>query len=162
MGTRCIWSRDRPGCTSCRWTGRSTPTNAILRPTVRWSLLFAVPILLCALMFQWVLVTFEDWQINFFGGGHPYGAPFPVGVGWMPTQVDQTTPNPERFSSLWFAVDVMLTAAIAAVIAWFLRVRNAWPASVAATAGGTLFLFSPRPPSPPPHPALKPERRRWG
>ena len=109
---------------------------------VRWSLLFAFPILICALFFQWLVVTFEDWQINFFGGGHPYGAPFPVGVGWMATPVNQNTPNPERFSSLWFAVDVMLTAAIAAVIAWFLRVRNAWPASVAATAVATLLLFA--------------------
>src|SRR2546430_16021119 len=56
--------------------------------------------------------------------------------------MNQTTPNPERFSSLWFAVDVMLTAAIAAVIAWFLRVRNAWPASVATTAVATLLLFA--------------------
>ena len=60
----------------------------------------------------------------------------------MPIPVDQTTPNPERFSALWFAVDVVLTAAIAAVIAWFLRIRNAWPASVAATAVATLLLFA--------------------
>jgi len=65
-----------------------------------------------------------------------------VGVGWMPTRVDQTTPNPERFSALWFAVDVMATVAIAAVVAWFLRVRNAWPASVAAMAVATLLLFA--------------------
>ena len=102
----------------------------------RWFLLFALPILVCTLIFQAILVPSEDAAVNsFFVGGHPYGAPFPVGAAPIPgTPVSGPAPiPPERFSVVWFAVDVIVTAAIAFVIAWFLRIRNAWVPSVSAT-----------------------------
>ena len=119
---------------------------------IRWLLLFALPILLCALFFQAVLVFAEDANVNFFfGGGHPYGAPLIVGAAPVPgTPVNGPAPDrPERFSVLFFAVDVAVTAVIALVIAWFLRIRNAWPTSAMATAFG---LFMVRDSSHPPIP----------
>ena len=110
---------------------------------VRWLLLFALPILGSALLFEAVLVRFEDFTVNFFSFGHTYGAPFVVGVGPTPSLTGPVGFVPGRFSVFWFAVDVIVTAAIAGVIAWFLRVRNAWAASVGATvAAGVLSTFS--------------------
>ena len=116
----------------------------------RWFLLFALPILGCALIFEALLVPAEDFTVNFFNEGHSYGAPFVVGARPLPTRPPTPVPTPlpspgptpvqgagtgapERFSVLWFAVDVIVTAAIAFVIAWFLRIRNAWVPSVSAT-----------------------------
>jgi hypothetical protein len=114
-------------------------------------LLFALPILLCAVLFQVILVLAEDFNVNFFAGGHAYGAPFAVGAAPFPgTPVNGPAPDPpERFSVLPFAVDVAVTAVIAFVIAGFLRIRNAWPTSAMATGFG-LFLVrdSSRPPIP--------------
>jgi len=103
---------------------------------IRWFLLFVLPILSCALIFEAVLVPLEDFSVNFFSLGQSYGAPFVVGVGPRPPAVPVVTPEivSERFSVLWFAVDVIVTAAIAFAIAWFLRIRNAWVPSVGATA----------------------------
>jgi hypothetical protein len=107
----------------------------------RWLLLFALPILGCALVFQSVLVPAENFSVNFFGVGHSYGAPFVVGVGPTPPLTGATPlPVPERFSVVWFAIDVIVTAGIAAVIAWFIRMRNAWAASVGATVAVGLFM----------------------
>ena len=119
---------------------------------IRWLLLFALPILLSAVFFQALLVTAEDVRLNFLSGGHSYGAPFIVGAAPFPgTPVNGSAPNPpERFSVLPFAADVMLTAVIAFAIAWFLRIRNAWPASAMATVFG---LFMVRDSSYPPIPA---------
>jgi len=109
---------------------------------IRWLLLFALPILLCAAFFQALLVTGEMFRSNLFFSAYPYGAPFPVGAAPFPgTPVNGPAPNPpESFSVAWFAADVVLTAAIAFVIAWFVRIRNAWPASALATGFG-LFLL---------------------
>lgn len=109
----------------------------------RWFLLFALPILVCTLIFQAILVPSEDAAVNsFFVGGHPYGAPFPVGAAPIPgTPVSGPAPiPPERFSVVWFAVDVMVTAAIAFVIAFLFRTRNGWPPAVMATVVVLLFM----------------------
>ena len=108
----------------------------------RWLVLVALPIVVCTLIFQAILVFSEDWLTSFFAVGHPYGAPFVVGVAPIPgTPVNGPPPSPpERFSVLWFAVDVMVTAAIAVVIALLFRTRNAWPAAVMATLVVLLFM----------------------
>ena len=107
----------------------------------RWFLLFALPILICAFFFEANLVIAEDFEVNFLSVGHPYGAPFVVGVGWTPTPTGELRPNPpERFSVLLFVLDVMITALIASVVAWILRIRNTWPASVAATVVALLLM----------------------
>ena len=122
----------------------------------RWFLFFALPILSCALIFEALLVPAEDFVVNFFSSGNSYGAPFIVGVRPIPrretpavspatprpTPLPEATPDsPERFSAPWFALDVLVTAAIALVIAWFLRIRNAWAPSMFATALVVLLLL---------------------
>ena len=104
-------------------------------------LMFALPILICTLVFQALLVLSENLQVNFLTGEYPAsGAPFLVAVGTGITPRGEVTPTLlERFSFLWFAVDVLLTAAISAVTAWFLRIRNAWPAALASTVVGGYF-----------------------
>jgi hypothetical protein len=100
----------------------------------RWFLLFTLPILICVRFFEALLAAAEDLSLNFLSFGHPYGAPFVVGTGRMPPGLQGAAPDlSERFSVLWFAVDVIVTAAIAFVTAWFLRIRNAWVPSVGAT-----------------------------
>jgi hypothetical protein len=112
--------------------------------TGRWFLLFALPILICALVFQALLVLSEDLRVNFLTGERPAsGAPFLVAVGTGITARGAATPTLlDRFSFLPFALDVLVTAAIAFVIAWFLRIRNAWPPSAVATAAIGLMLLS--------------------
>ena len=104
-------------------------------------LLFAFPILICTLIFQALLVLSENLRVNVLNGEYPAsGAPFLAAVGTGVVPRGEVTPTLlERFSFLWFAVDVLVTAAIAAVIAWFLRIRNAWPAAVASTVVGGYF-----------------------
>jgi hypothetical protein len=113
----------------------------------RWLVLVALPVLVCTLIFQAILVTSEDAAVNsFFAGGHPYGAPFVVGAAPFPgIPVNGPAPNPpERFSVLWFAVDVMVTAAIAVVIVLLFRTRSAWPPAVIATLVVLLFMTQSR------------------
>jgi len=102
---------------------------------VRWVLLFALPILICTLAFQALLVLSENLRVNFLSGEYPAsGAPFLVAGGTgIPARGEVTPTLLERFSFLWFAVDVIVTAAIAFTTAWFLRIRNAWVPSVGAT-----------------------------
>jgi hypothetical protein len=98
-------------------------------------LLLVLPILVCVVIFQLLLVFSEDLKINVFTGERPpSGAPFLVGSGTVITPGGPVTPTgAERFSFLWFGVDVLVTAAIAIAIAWFLRIPSAWPPSVAST-----------------------------
>jgi len=117
---------------------------------VRWVLLFVLPILICTLAFQSFLVFAENLRVNFLTGERPaFGAPFLVGAG-IPRGSEVTPTFLERFSFFWFAVDVFLTAAIAVVIAWFLRIRNAWVPSLGATVvvGLLLLTASSSPPVP--------------
>jgi hypothetical protein len=112
---------------------------------VRWFLLFALPILICVPVFEALLVAAEDLSVNFLSFGHSYGAPFVVGTGPMPPGLQGAAPDlTERFSVPWFAVDVIVTAAIAFVIAWFLRIRNTWVPSVAATVAVGWLVASSR------------------
>jgi hypothetical protein len=109
----------------------------------RWLVLVAFPILICTLIFQAILVPSEDAAVNFFFvGGHSYGAPFPVGAAPFPgIPVNGPAPTPpESFSVVWFAVDVVVTAAITFVIALLFRTRNAWPPAVIATFVIVLFM----------------------
>jgi hypothetical protein len=109
----------------------------------RHLLLVALPIVACSLFFEDSLVRAEDFALNFFGVGHPYGAPFIVGAGPMPALTGEPRPTPpERLSALWFAVDVIATAAIALGIAWVLRIHNAWLPSVVATVVVVLTIGS--------------------
>jgi hypothetical protein len=111
---------------------------------IRGVLLFALPILICTLAFQALLVLSENLRVNFLTGEHPAsGAPFLVAAGTGIPRSGEITPTLlERFSFLWFAVDVLVTAAIAAVIASFLRIRNAWVPSLGATAAVGLMLLT--------------------
>jgi len=111
---------------------------------VRGVLLFALPILICTLGFQALLVFSENLRVNFLTGEHPAsGAPFLVAAGTGIPRGGEVSPTLlERFSFLWFAVDVLVTAAIAVVIAWFLRIGNAWVPSLAATAAVGLLLVT--------------------
>jgi hypothetical protein len=111
---------------------------------VRWVLLFVLPILICTLAFQAFLVFAENLRVNFITGERPaFGAPFLVGAGTGIHRGDEVTPTfLERFSFFWFAIDVFLTAAIAVVIAWFLRIRNVWVPSLGATAVAGLLLLT--------------------
>src|SRR5437899_1489746 len=84
----------------------------------RWFLLFALPILICTLIFQALLVLSENLRVNFLSGEYPAsGAPFLVAAGTgIPARGEVTPTLLERFSFLWFPVDVTVTAAIAFVI----------------------------------------------
>ncbi len=108
----------------------------------RWLVLVALPTLICTLIFQAILIPSEDVLLNFLSGGHSYGAPFPVGAAPFPgTPVNGPAPTPpERFSVLWFSIDVIVTAAIALMIALLFRTRNAWPPAVMTTLVVLLFM----------------------
>ena len=86
----------------------------------------------------------ENFRVNFLTAEYPAsGAPFLVAAGTgIPRRGEITPTLLERFSFLWFAVDVSVTAAIAAVIAWFLRIWNAWVPSLGATAAVGLMLLT--------------------
>ena len=101
----------------------------------RWLVLFALPVLISTLVFQTLLVLSENLRVNFLTGEYPAsGAPFLVAAATgIPPRGEVTPSLLERFSFLWFAVNEIVTAAIAFAIAWFLRIRNAWVPSVSAT-----------------------------
>jgi hypothetical protein len=100
---------------------------------LRWVVFFAVPIVLVSLLFQADLTSREDFLYSFFGPGRAYGAPFSVGVTFSPPAIGETA-TPGRFSIEWFALNVLITAAIMAAAALIFQTRNAWLPSLAAVA----------------------------